>query len=121
MYEDLAEAFSATFDVVVSVEVVEHLYDPGAFVERLRAATRSNGLLVLTTPYHGYLKNLALALSNRCDSHYNSLSTGGHIKFWSRRTITKLLEAGGFSVVRVSGVGRLPFLWKSMVVVARPV
>lgn len=119
MYDDFVASFGTRFDVVVSVEVVEHLYDPETFVVRVREALTPEGIFVLTTPYHGYFKNLVIAAAGRCDGHYNPLQKGGHIKFWSKPTITKLLESAGFSVERISGVGRFPWLWKSMVIVAR--
>jgi 2-polyprenyl-3-methyl-5-hydroxy-6-metoxy-1,4-benzoquinol methylase len=98
LYDDFVESFGTQFDLVVSVEVVEHLYDPMSFVTRVREALAPGGVFVLTTPYHGYLKNLMVAASGRCDAHYNPLNKGGHIKFWSKRTITKLLESAGFNV-----------------------
>lgn len=75
--------------------------------------------MVITTPYHGYLKNLALSLLDKWDVHHTPLWHGGHIKFWSRATLTELLDRHGFDVVGFSGVGRVPYLWKSMVLVAR--
>ena len=50
------------------------------------------------------------------DHHYTALWDGGHIKFWSRETLTKLLEEFGFRVTDFRGAGRLPYLWKSMLV-----
>jgi hypothetical protein len=82
---------------------------------------KPGGYLVLTTPYHGYFKNLALALLNKWDKHFTVLWHGGHIKFWSRATLTALLEQQGYAVVGFSGVGRIPYVWKSMVVVAKRV
>jgi 2-polyprenyl-6-hydroxyphenyl methylase/3-demethylubiquinone-9 3-methyltransferase len=73
----------------------------------------------LSTPYHGYLKNLALALCDRWDHHHTALWHGGHIKFFSRATIGRLLSDNGFEVQGFRGVGRVPYLWKSMVVVGR--
>ena len=73
---------------------------------------------MLTTPHHGYLKNLAISLVNGWDRHADPLWDGGHIKLFSRKTITRLLEEGGFRATRFGGVGRVPRLWKSMVVVA---
>jgi hypothetical protein len=80
---------------------------------------RSCGYLIISTPYHGYLKNLILALTNRWDAHPNPFWDGGHIKFWSRKTLSQLLNETGFRIVRFIGAGRLPFLWKSMIVVAQ--
>lgn len=121
VYEDLLTPFGRRdrFDAVVSLEVIEHLFAPRAFLDRVHEALRPGGVLVLSTPYHGYVKNLALALSGRLDAHFTALWDGGHIKFWSRKTITRLLEDRGFEVVSFKGVGRVPLLWKSMLLVVR--
>jgi len=108
-----------SFDAVISAEVVEHLYQPRKLVTNAWHALRPGGSFIITTPYHGYWKNLALALSGKLDAHFTALWDCGHIKFWSRRTLTQLLEEGGFQVERFLGVGRLPFLWKSMILVTR--
>jgi len=109
----------SVFDVVVSTEVIEHLYAPHLLPRYAHAVLRDEGYLVVTTPYHGYAKNFLLSLFNKWDSHHMPLLYGGHIKFWSRQTLTKLLENNGFQVLAFSGVGRLSFLWKGMVLVAK--
>lgn len=112
-------ALEAPFDAVVSTEVVEHLFAPRQLPAYAAAVLEPGGLLIISTPYHGYLKNLALSLFDKWDHHHTALWEGGHIKFWSRATLTELLAANGFDVVAFHGVGRLPWLWKSMVLVAR--
>lgn len=109
------------FDTVVSSEVIEHLFSPHLLPLFAGRLLEYGGHLIITTPYHGYLKNLLLSLCNKWDHHHTALWHGGHIKFWSRSTLTQLLHDNGFEVVRFSGVGRLPYLWKSMVLVARKV
>lgn len=103
------------FDLVVSTEVVEHLYAPRPFAAGCFRALRPGGRFLLTTPYHGYWKNLSLALLGRWDSHANPLWDGGHIKLWSRRTLGTLLSEAGFNRLRFRGAGRLPGLWMTMV------
>jgi 2-polyprenyl-3-methyl-5-hydroxy-6-metoxy-1,4-benzoquinol methylase len=107
------------FDAVVSTEVIEHLYSPHLLPRYAARVLRDGGHLIVTTPYHGYLKNLALSIFDKWDHHHTVLWHGGHIKFWSRKTLSRMLSDNGFKVVEFSGVGRLPYLWKSMVVVAR--
>ena len=108
------------FDTVVSTEVIEHLYNPGNYLDFIRFVLNNSpgSELVLTTPYHGYLKHLALAVTGKMDAHLNVLQVGGHIKFFSRKTLTELLHMCGFDVVHFEGCGRLPLLWKSMLVKA---
>lgn len=45
---------------------------------------------------------------------------GGHIKQWSRKTLSTLLAEQSFEVIGFSGAGRrVPYLWSGMVMVAR--
>lgn len=105
------------FDLVISMEVIEHLFDPKAYLTNISLWLKQNGYLILTTPYHGYLKNVFIALLNRFDRHFGAIQDVGHIKFFSRNTLYKILENAGIKPLRFCGAGRLPFLWKSMVVV----
>lgn len=117
-YDALAATYG-TFPIVLSLEVIEHLYQPRAFARTIFDLLQPGGLAIISTPYHGYLKNLALALSGRFDSHFNPLWDGGHIKFWSRRTLGALLTEAGFTGIRFQRVGRIPPLAKSMIAIAR--
>jgi 2-polyprenyl-6-hydroxyphenyl methylase/3-demethylubiquinone-9 3-methyltransferase len=76
----------------------------------------SRGVAVISTPYHGYWKNLAQALTGKMDGHFTALWDHGHIKFWSMRTLGELLREAGFVDVRF---GRVPALAKSMAAVAK--
>lgn len=107
------------FDTVVSTEVIEHLYSPELLPRYAHQCLQRGGRVVVSTPYHGYLKNLALSVFDKWDQHHTVDWIGGHIKFWSRRTLTSLLERNGFSVENFVGAGRVPYLWKSMILVAR--
>jgi 2-polyprenyl-3-methyl-5-hydroxy-6-metoxy-1,4-benzoquinol methylase len=108
------------FDVVISVEVIEHLLYPRELVRAAKKCLKSNGHLILSTPYHGYIKNLAIAVAGKMDRHFTALWDGGHVKFFSVDTLTQLLEAEGFTDVKFSFAGGLPWLWKSMLCSATP-
>jgi 2-polyprenyl-3-methyl-5-hydroxy-6-metoxy-1,4-benzoquinol methylase len=107
------------FDAVVSLDVIEHLYFPRELARRAMELLCPGGTLILSTPYHGYVKNVALAITGRLDRHFAALRDHGHIKFFSGRTLTALLREAGFIEIAHFSCGRLPMLWKSMVVRAR--
>jgi len=107
------------FPAAICLEVIEHLYSPRLLVKTLVDVLEPGGTLILSTPYHGYMKNLALAASGRMDEHFTALWDHGHIKFWSVRTLTQLLEEAGLKVEQAHRVGRFPALAKSMILVAR--
>lgn len=107
------------FDTIVSTEVIEHLYNPDGFIEFCKNVLQKHGELIISTPYHGYWKNLLLAILDKWDSHHDPTWHGGHIKFWSKKTLTKLLADKGFTVTEFKGCGRAPYFWKSMIIKAR--
>ena len=117
-YDDLAERYGQ-FDAVVSLEVVEHLIDPKLCVRRMFNLVRPGGGIIISTPYHGYLKNLVLALTGKMDAHFTALWDGGHIKFWSVKTLTTLLTEAGFVDIEFRFVGRFRTLAKSMIAIAK--
>jgi hypothetical protein len=158
---------------VIALEVVEHLFYPKKLFEQSYQLLRTGGYLILSTPYHGYLKNLAIfnlrgtaafrrqgdrssltraqrpseAQSNRLcdpsmgeqnllskaasfrgqwltslvngwDQHFRVDWDGGHIKFFSKKTLAQMACEAGFKSPRFYGIGRVPALWKSMIMVA---
>ena len=88
-------AVYARFPVVLSLEFVEHVYDPRKYAATIFSLVESGGTAIISAPYHGYWKNLVVALSGKMDSHLTALWDHGQTKFWS----IKLLSAqrSGFS------------------------
>ncbi|MBD2364217.1 methyltransferase domain-containing protein [Anabaena minutissima FACHB-250] len=103
-----------SFDIVIAAEVIEHLFYPRELLRAAKRYLKPEGRLIITTPYNGYWKNLAIAILGKMDSHYTVLWDGGHIKFFSVVTLTKLLKEEGFDRTIFKFSGRLPYLWKSM-------
>lgn len=117
-YDDLSKDYG-TFPVVYSLEVIENLYSPRIFLRTAHELLEPGGLLVMSTPFHGYTKNLLIALTGGFDKHFTALWDHGHIKFWSPKTLTTLLEETGFSVSGFRYAGRVFPISKSMFVIAR--
>jgi len=117
-YDDLAGQYGQ-YPLVLSLEVVEHCFFPRKYASTVFDLVEPGGTAIISTPYHGYLKNLTLALFDKFDSHWGPLWDGGHIKFWSIRTLGALLTETGFVEVRFLRAGRIGPLAKSMIAVAR--
>lgn len=115
-----SESFAGeSFDLVISSDVIEHLYRPSDLLETASLLLKPAGHILLGTPYHGYLKNLALAVTGRMDAHFSVLHDGGHIKFFSVRTLSRLMVAHSFEDLSFTFYGRAPWLWKNMICHAR--
>lgn len=117
-YDNLAETYG-TFPMLVSLEVVEHVYAPRDYARTAFSLLEPGGAAIFSTPYHGYWKNLAMAVTGTMDAHFTALWDHGHIKFWSEKTLTTLLVEAGFEPPRYLKVGRIPALAKSMIAITR--
>jgi 2-polyprenyl-6-hydroxyphenyl methylase/3-demethylubiquinone-9 3-methyltransferase len=113
-YDDLA-AIYGTFPLVISLEVIEHCFAPRSFAKTFVQLIAPGGIGILSTPYHSYVKNLALAVTGKMDSHFTALWDGGHVKFFSMDTLWRLLREAGAEEVSFTRVGRVPILAKSMI------
>jgi SAM-dependent methyltransferase len=96
-----------SFDAVWAGEVIEHVADTQAWLSEVRRVLRSGGALLLSTPDHGPLRLLSLALCRRrFEEHFDPRSE--HLRFYTRRTLAGLLADFGFERVELRGAGRIP-------------
>lgn len=114
--QNLPSVHFKEYDLVISIEVIEHLLLPRELFSRAKEALKPGGSLIISTPFHGYWKNLALALTNNFDAHWHPLRDYGHIKFFSLNTIKELFREEGFEVEAVELVGRIPVFARSMII-----
>lgn len=97
----------ASFDAVWAGETIEHVADTAALLSEARRVLRSGGSLLASTPAHGRLTMLALALSSRrMDEHFDPRAD--HLRFYTRRTLQALLVDFGFERVDIRAAGGPP-------------
>jgi 2-polyprenyl-6-hydroxyphenyl methylase/3-demethylubiquinone-9 3-methyltransferase len=106
------------FELAVCIEVIAHCYDPSTEMKKIFDNLKPGGMLIMATPYHGYLKNLVIAVTGRLDHHLTTLSPEGHVHFFSIATIREFLRKIGFEEIAVYRVGRISVIAKSMIVTA---
>ena len=92
------------FDLVASLEVIEHVSDPAAFVAGLAAAVAPGGLLVLSTPNRTPLSRLALIGLAEGTGRIPRGTHDWH-RFLTPPELTALLEGAGLRVVDTRGLG----------------
>jgi 2-polyprenyl-3-methyl-5-hydroxy-6-metoxy-1,4-benzoquinol methylase len=113
--EDFTAEFSEKFQAIWSSEVIEHIFDVYQFLVSLRQCLAPGGKLVLTTPYHGLIKNVLIDVMN---PHLHYQPFGGHIRFFNKRSLGYCLDYCGFTVRKWSAFGRMWPVYKSFFVVA---
>jgi ubiquinone biosynthesis O-methyltransferase len=103
--EDMIES-NKKFKFITSFEVIEHQYLPDDFLNKINKILEDDGILLLSTPYNGYIKNLIISLLGKNDWHYNPLWRHGHIKFFSIKTLRNILEKCNFKIIKKQFSGR---------------
>lgn len=95
------------FDLVTSMEVIEHVTDPATFLAGLASALAEGGLMVLSTPNRTALSRLAMITVGE---GAGLIPRGTHdwSKFLTPTELTALVEAAGLKVTDVSGLSFSP-------------
>ncbi len=78
-------------DVVVAGEVIEHLDDPGGFLDGVHALVAPGGILVVTTPNASGLVNAVALLANYEVNHPD------HVTLFSCTTLDSMLTRHGWA------------------------
>ena len=101
------EALTGPFDLVTSLEVVEHVSDVRAFVRGLAGALADDGLLILSTPNRTSLSRLALITIGE---GFGGIPRGTHDweKFLTPEELCALVADAGLEVVDCTGLGWSP-------------
>jgi len=97
----------ASFDVVWAGETIEHVADTLGWLSEIRRVLAPGGRLLLSTPDHGRLRVLWLALSRRAfEAHFDPRAD--HLRFYTQAGLTRLLGELGFRDVSVRAVAGPP-------------
>ena len=95
------------FDLVTSMEVIEHVADPAAFVGGLAAALAPGGLLILSTPNRTRLSKLALVTVGE---GAGLIPRGTHDwnRFLTPDEVGVLLDGAGLRAIATRGLSLSP-------------
>ncbi len=90
-------------DVVVMLDVIEHVQDPAALLARLRGALKPEGKLVVFTPNHASLicrvaEALSVGSGGRFSGPLREIYDSMHVSFFDCRSLQKTFEQAGFEV-----------------------
>ena len=111
---------TASLSAVVTAELIEHLYDPRAFLKEIGRAVKPGGVLVLTTPNMATLQDrirFALGRSPRqVDPRHSYLRL--HIRPMTKWMLKMLLDDAKFDLVDVTS-NYLCLKWRGLGIESR--
>ena len=92
------------YDTIVCADVLEHLVDGRALLERLRAVLAPGGQLLLSVPNVAHSAVIAGLLDEHFDYGHEGILDPTHVRFYTRRSLAALLDEAGFVVDEWDGV-----------------
>ena len=78
------------FDVIISIEFIEHINHPQTYVAQLKRILRPGGQVYVTTP------NFNSLLRYKLKSEYDVISYPNHLSYFTSKTLQYLFESNGF-------------------------
>ncbi|MFI7060387.1 class I SAM-dependent methyltransferase [Kribbella sp. NPDC050124] len=105
--EEVPEIHEQQYDVIFGSHLIEHVTEPGAFLESASRLLRPGGVIVLVTPN---IKSLLARVSGR---RWVSFKIPEHVSYYDPTTIAELLRRTGLSVLAVDAAYQyyaLPFV-----------
>lgn len=116
--DDKLPVTSNTVDFILAADVIEHIFDVSNFLLEMNKSLKKGGKIFISTPYHGLIKNLIIALVG-FDIAFNP--THQHIRFFTKKSLSKLLENHGFKVLSYGQYGRFKPVSMGMYFIAKKV
>lgn len=90
------------FDWIIGGDIVEHLDDPWSFLADLRQIAAPGGHLLLSLPNLANASVVADLLQGRFDYVYMGLTCVGHLRFFTRDSIARMLTMAGWHPVDIA-------------------
>jgi 2-polyprenyl-3-methyl-5-hydroxy-6-metoxy-1,4-benzoquinol methylase len=87
------------FDVIASIEVIEHINNANEEIKNFNRILRHGGIVYLTTPHYNSLSRYVF------HGKWNVISYPSHLSFYTKKPLKKLFESSGFALVRFATTG----------------
>ena len=94
-----------SFDAAVCCDVLEHVFDPLAFVRRVVRVLRPGGLFIVSVPnirYWPRLRSLIFGYFPRTTGDPHGYD-GGHLHYFTTRNVADVFSAAGLTSIRAYG------------------
>ena len=102
---DLPIDLSGKFDVVLCADILEHLRKPDILLFKLLPRLSKNGMILVSIPNFGHWYPRIRTLLGRFDYDARGILDQTHLRFFTRRSFSKMATKAGYKVKRLSVTG----------------
>ncbi len=100
------------FDLVMGIEVIEHVENPFAYVRLLKQLIKPGGFVLITTPnITSWYSRLNFLMHGRFHQFSDSDLSYGHVAPVTSWELGVILRSENMEIITLSPAGRLPMIW----------
>jgi SAM-dependent methyltransferase len=98
-----------SIDVILCLDVLEHLLDPWSTVEKLGGLLRQGGIMLVIIPNVRCLPVVFQLVTGRWDYCHEGILDRTHLRFFTRKTAVRLIESRTLKIETVIATNMLHF------------
>lgn len=95
------------FNIIVCADVLEHLRDPGAVLEKLNSYIKNDGFILISIPNIAFITARLNLLRGRFDYAEYGIMDRSHLRFFTLKTARELVVNSGYQIVSVEGYNQV--------------
>lgn len=103
--QPLPDSIAATYDIVVAGDILEHVMEPQQLLDDLVSRLAPGGELLVSVPNFGHWYPRGRIAIGRFDYDQRGPLDRGHVRFFTRTTIERLLADAGLRILEHRTVG----------------
>ena len=98
-----------SFDLILALDVLEHLVDPWSVVQRLHPMLKPGGHMIISIPNVAHYSVSLPLLRGRWDYVRSGILDATHLRFFVQGSVERLLTCSGMVIDRTDPVIRVPW------------
>ena len=103
--EGIPSEVGSGYDMVLLADVLEHVLSPGTLMSQARDVLSPTGTALICVPNMAHWYPRFRATVGMFDYDQRGILDATHVRFFTRRSLVKLIERRGFAIQRVEPVG----------------
>ena len=93
------------FDIVLAADVLEHVVNPGQLMNQIRSVLNPAGTALLCVPNIAHWYPRFRSTLGMFDYDQRGILDATHLRFFTRRSLGRLVHRGGFAIRRIEPLG----------------
>jgi len=103
--EGIPAEVGSGYDIVLAADVLEHVLNPGSLMSQARQVLNPHGTALLCVPNIAHWYPRTRSALGMFDYDQRGILDSTHVRFFTRRSLVKIVERRGFAIRRVETVG----------------